>query len=256
MIVLLGILIPFLGTLLGSVTVFFLRKEIPTKFNKLLIGFAAGVMIAASIWSLLIPAINTSETEVKWMPSAIGFTLGMLSLLIIDSILPHQHLNEEEPEGVKTKLKKPWLLFFSITLHNLPEGMAVGALLSGFLTGDEAISLMGIVTLAVGIAIQNIPEGSIVAMPLKESGLSRPKAFLAGAISGVAEVLGTIIMILLGVYLEGWLPYVLSFAAGAMIYVVVEELIPQSQMGKHSNVATIGMLVGFLLMMILDIALG
>ncbi len=252
------VLIPLMGTLLGAVFVFFLKKEINPKIQKILIGFAAGVMIAASIWSLIIPSIeeaSASGLEVPWLPAAIGFALGMIFLLIFDSLLPHQHLDSNETEGIKTHLSKSKLLFFSITLHNIPEGLAVGAILAGFVSGNN-LSYLALISLVVGIAIQNIPEGAIVSLPLYISTGKKSRSFLYGLFSGIVEPIAAIVMFFLVKELNFLLPYFLSFAAGAMIYVVVEELIPESQTGKHSNLATIGLMVGFLLMMILDVALG
>lgn len=248
----------FNGDIIRCSFVFFLKKEINPKIQKILIGFAAGVMIAASIWSLIIPSIeeaSASGLEVPWLPAAIGFALGMIFLLIFDSLLPHQHLDSNETEGIKTHLSKSKLLFFSITLHNIPEGLAVGAVLAGFVSGNN-LSYLALISLVVGIAIQNIPEGAIVSLPLYISTGKKSRSFLYGLFSGIVEPIAAIVMFFLVKELNFLLPYFLSFAAGAMIYVVVEELIPESQTGKHSNLATIGLMVGFLLMMILDVALG
>lgn len=250
------ILIPFIGTTLGAAMVFLLRKNINPKLEKILIGFAAGVMIAASIWSLIIPSIDLTVTGIKWLPAAIGFAVGMLFLLLLDTFLPHQHIKSDEPEGVKSSLGKSKLLFLSVTLHNIPEGMAVGALLAGFMTNNEYIGFAAALSLSVGIALQNFPEGAIISMPLRSTGLSKPKSFWYGFLSGAVEPIAALLMVLLVKWLNPLLPYFLSFAAGAMIYVVVEELIPESQEGKHSNLATIGVMIGFILMMVLDIALG
>lgn len=253
-----GLAIPFLGTTLGSAMVFFMKNKINAKIEKLLLGFASGVMIAASIWSLLIPSIDMAETQGKiaWVPATIGFLLGMAFLLILDSIIPHLHLNDDKPEGVKAKLKKTTMMVFAVTLHNIPEGMAVGVTFAGALMQNAGITMAGAFALAIGIAIQNFPEGAIISMPLKSEGMSKPKAFLYGTLSGMVEPIGAIITILLTNAIVPVLPYLLSFAAGAMIYVVVEELIPESQAGKHSNIGTIGVAFGFVIMMILDIALG
>ena len=253
-----GILIPFIGTLLGSGMVFFLKKEMPTLLQKALLGFASGVMIAASVWSLIIPAIEMAEEQGKtpWLPAASGFLLGILFLLVLDSIMPHLHLSKEEPEGIKVNLKKSTMLVFAVALHNIPEGMAVGVIFAGAMTGNTAISLSGAFALAIGIAIQNFPEGAIISIPLRGEGISRKRAFAYGALSGVVEPIGAIITILLTSIVVPILPYILSFAAGAMIYVVVEELIPESQAGEHSNIGTIGVAIGFVLMMILDVGLG
>ncbi|MEG1580957.1 MAG: ZIP family metal transporter [Bacteroidaceae bacterium] len=257
MIILIGLLIPFLGTVLGASMVFLLRKEMPSQLQKLLLGFASGVMIAASVWSLLIPSIEMSgEGAFKWFPAAIGFLGGVFFLLLLDSIIPHLHLNSNEPEGIKTKLKKSTMLVFAITLHNIPEGMAVGVVLAGALEGGAGITLSAALALSVGIAIQNIPEGAIVSMPLKGEGNSKGRSFLYGSLSGIVEPIAGIITILLIDTMLPLMPYLLAFAAGAMIYVVVEELIPESQSGPHSNIATIGVAIGFVLMMILDVGLS
>ena len=256
--VLLGLLIPFIGTTLGSGMVFLLKNNIKQSVEKLLLGFASGVMIAASVWSLLIPAIEMSEQQGKvgWLAPAIGFLLGMIFLLILDSVIPHMHLDKEKPEGVKSKLKKSTMLVLAVTLHNIPEGMAVGVTFAGALLGNTGITLTGAFALAIGIAIQNFPEGAIISMPLKSEGVSKRKAFAYGALSGIVEPIGAIITICLTNLVIPILPYLLAFAAGAMIYVVVEELIPESQMGEHSNIGTVGVAIGFVIMMILDVALG
>ena len=253
-----GLLIPFAGTALGSAMVIFLRNNIKQSIEKLLLGFASGVMIAASIWSLLIPAIEMSEQQGKigWIAPAIGFLLGMIFLLVLDSVIPHMHLDKEKPEGVKSKLKKTTMLVLAVTLHNIPEGMAVGVTFAGAILGNAGITMTGAFALAIGIAIQNFPEGAIISMPLKSEGVSKGKAFLYGALSGIVEPIGAIITICLTNLVVPILPYLLSFAAGAMIYVVVEELIPESQIGEHSNIGTIGVAIGFVIMMILDVALG
>ena len=253
-----GILIPFAGTTLGAAMVFFMRKEMNEKLQKALLGFASGVMVAAAVWSLLIPAIELSEEQggVEWIPAAVGFLLGMGFLLLLDTLTPHLHLNEEEPEGMKADLKKTTMLVLAVTLHNIPEGMAVGVTFAGVMTGNEMISLTGAFTLAIGIAIQNFPEGAIISMPLKGNGMSRGKAFWYGAVSGIVEPVAALLTILLTSLVVPILPYLLAFAAGAMIYVVVEELIPESQSGKHTNIGTIGVAIGFVLMMVLDVALG
>ena len=257
-VILLGVTIPFLGTVLGSFLVFFMKKELNIKVEKILLGFAAGVMIAASIWSLITPSINMSDEMGKWsfIPAAVGFLLGIFFLLILDTFIPHLHVNSNEPEGVKSKLKKATMLVLAVTLHNIPEGMAVGVVLAGAYYGSELLTISGALALAIGIAIQNFPEGAIISMPLKSEGVSKPKSFMLGVMSGIVEPIAAIITILLIRYIEPVLPYLLSFAAGAMIYVVVEELIPESQANKHSNLATISLAFGFTLMMILDIALG
>lgn len=254
----LGLAIPFIGTTLGAAMVFLMKKEMNKKVEKILLGFASGVMIAASVWSLLIPSIEMAETQgkVAWIPAAIGFLLGIVFLLVLDSVIPHMHLESEKPEGIKSKLKKTTMMVFAVTLHNIPEGMAVGVTFAGALSQNAGITMTGAFALAVGIAIQNFPEGAIISMPLKSEGVSKPRAFLYGTLSGIVEPIGAIITILLTNVVVPILPYLLSFAAGAMIYVVVEELIPESQAGEHSNIGTIGVAIGFTIMMILDVALG
>ena len=254
----LGLAIPFLGTTLGAAMVFLMKKEMNKKVEKILLGFASGVMIAASVWSLLIPSIEMAETQgkVAWIPAAIGFLLGIVFLLVLDSVVPHMHLESEKTEGIKSKLKKTTMMVFAVTLHNIPEGMAVGVTFAGALAQNAGITMAGAFALAIGIAIQNFPEGAIISMPLKSEGVSKPKAFLYGTLSGIVEPIGAIITILLTNAVVPILPYLLSFAAGAMIYVVVEELIPESQAGEHSNIGTIGVAIGFTIMIILDVALG
>ena len=253
-----GLLIPFIGTLLGSAVVFLMKNKMNKKVEKILLGFASGVMIAASIWSLIIPSIEMAEEQGKvgWIPAAVGFLLGITFLLILDSVIPHMHLEDEKPEGIKTKLKKTTMMVFAVTLHNIPEGMAVGVTFAGAILGNTGITIAGAFALAIGIAIQNFPEGAIISMPLKSEGMSKSKAFLYGTLSGIVEPIAAIITILLTNTVVPILPYLLSFAAGAMIYVVVEELIPESQAGEHSNIGTIGVAIGFVIMMILDVALG
>lgn len=252
------IAIPFLGTVLGSAMVFFMKKEMNAKLGKLLLGFASGVMIAASVWSLLIPAIEMSEEQGKWswLPATAGFLLGMGFLLLLDSLVPHLHIDSEKPEGVKSGFRKTTMLVLAVTLHNLPEGMAVGVTFAGAMLAGTGITMAGALALAVGIAIQNFPEGAIISMPLRSAGASKGKAFLYGVLSGIVEPVGSIITILLAAQVVPILPYLLAFAAGAMIYVVVEELIPEAQSGEHTNIGTVGVAIGFALMMVLDIALG
>ena len=254
----LGIMIPFIGTVLGSGMVFFMKNKMNNKVQKLLLGFASGVMIAASVWSLLIPSIEMTEEQgnLGWIPAAVGFLLGMTFLLVLDSLIPHMHLNNEKPEGVKSKLKKTTMLVLAVTLHNIPEGMAVGVVFAGVLMGNSGMTIAGALALAIGIAIQNFPEGAIISMPLKSEGESKLKSFGYGALSGIVEPISAIITILLTNIVVPVLPYLLAFAAGAMMYVVVEELIPESQSGEHSNIGTIGVAIGFIIMMILDVALG
>ena len=256
--ILLGILIPFVGTTLGSAMVFFMRREMNGRVQKALLGFASGVMIAASVWSLLIPAIEMSEEQsnIAWVPAAIGFLLGIGFLLLLDTLTPHIHLTEEDPEGIKADLKKTTMLVLAVTLHNIPEGMAVGVTFAGVMTGNTTITLAAAFVLAIGIAIQNFPEGAIISMPLRGEGISRRRAFLYGTVSGIVEPIAAFITILLTGLVVPILPYLLAFAAGAMIYVVVEELIPESQSGKHTNIGTIGVAFGFVMMMVLDVALG
>jgi len=254
-----GLTIPFIGTLLGAAMVFLLKQDIPPRLQKLLLGFASGVMIAASVWSLLIPSLEMADDQhirLSWLPASAGFLGGIMFLLLLDSVIPHLHINSDEPEGVKAKLKKTTMLVFAVTLHNIPEGMAVGVVLAGMMEGASNISVASAMALSLGIAIQNFPEGAIVSMPLKSAGKSSGKAFVSGALSGIVEPIAGIITIMLIRFTLPVLPYLLAFAAGAMIYVVVEELIPEAQSGKHSNIATIGVAIGFVLMMILDVALG
>ena len=253
-----GLLIPFLGTTLGSAMVFFMKKQVNRKVERLLLGFAAGVMIAASIWSLIIPSMDMAEEqgEIRWLPAAIGFCLGIVFLLALDHIIPHLHLKKDKPEGIKAKLKNSTMMVLAVTLHNIPEGMAAGVVLAGAMTQNSGITFAGAIALSIGIAIQNFPEGAIISMPLRGEGVSKPKAFLYGMLSGIVEPIGAIITILITNTIVPILPYLLAFAAGAMIYVVVEELIPEAQEGEHSDIGTIGVAVGFVLMMILDVALG
>lgn len=256
--VLLGILIPFAGTALGSAMVFFMKKEMNERLQKLLLGFASGVMIAASVWSLLIPAIEMAEREgmTAWIPAAAGFLLGMGFLLLLDTLTPHLHFTEDKPEGMPAHLKKTTMLVLAVTLHNIPEGMAVGVTFAGVIAQNTMMTMTGAFALSIGIAIQNFPEGAIISMPLKVQGISRTRAFLYGALSGIVEPAAAFLTILLTSLVVPMLPYLLSFAAGAMIYVVVEELIPESQTGDHSNIGTVGVALGFTLMMVLDVALG
>lgn len=256
--VLCGILIPFLGTSLGSACVFFMKKSMSDILQRILTGFAAGVMVAASVWSLLIPSVEQSENMGKWsfVPAVVGFWMGILFLLLLDHIIPHLHRGSKEAEGPKTKLQKTTMLVLAVTLHNIPEGMAVGVVYASYLTGNTGITVMGALALAIGIAIQNFPEGAIISMPLKSEGMEKVKAFLGGVLSGIVEPIGAMITIFAAGMIVPALPYLLSFAAGAMIYVVVEELIPEMSQGIHSNIGTIFFAVGFSVMMILDVALG
>lgn len=252
-----GILVPFLGTTLGSFMVFFMKNSISLRLQKFLLGFTSGVMIAASIWSLLIPALDISANyKLPWFPASCGFLLGIGFLLLLDSIIPHLHLNSDTPEGIHSSFKKNTMLILAITLHNIPEGMAVGVAFAGALFGNTTLSLIGAISLSIGIAIQNFPEGAIISMPLKSTNnMSSMKAFIYGTLSGIVEPIAALITILLTSFVVPILPYLLSFATGAMIYVVVEELIPETQMGEHSNIGTIGLAIGFVLMMILDVSL-
>lgn len=253
-----GLMIPFLGTTLGAACVFFMKNQISPLVQKTLLGFAAGVMVAASVWSLLIPSMDMSEGmgRMAFIPAAVGFALGILFLLIMDKMIPHLHMDHEEPEGLKSSFKKTTMLALAVTLHNIPEGMAVGVVFAGTMTNNSNITMAGAFALAIGIAIQNFPEGAIISMPLKTEGATRKKAFTLGMLSGIVEPIGALLTILLAEFVVPVLPYLLSFAAGAMIYVVVEELIPESAEGEHSNLGTIGFAVGFLIMMVLDVALG
>lgn len=252
------LLIPFLGTSMGAAMVLFMKREMNRKLEKLLLGFAAGVMIAASVWSLLLPAIDMAQEQGGsiWFPAAAGFLLGVVFLLLLDSLVPHLHMDSEKPEGVRSDFQKTTMLVLAVTLHNLPEGMAVGVTVAGAMLGNAGITMAGAFALAVGIAIQNFPEGAIISMPLRSVGASRGKSFLYGVLSGVVEPIGALVTLLLAEKVVRILPYLLAFAAGAMIYVVVDELIPESQSGEHSNIGTIGAAVGFVLMMVLDVVFG
>ena len=254
-----GILIPFLGTSAGAACVFFMKKNLNEQIQRALTGFAAGVMVAASIWSLLIPAIEQSSGlgKLSFVPAAVGFWIGVLFLLLLDHMIPHLHQNSDKAEGPKSKLQRTTMLVLAVTLHNIPEGMAVGVVYAGVLYGHQAsITAAGALALSLGIAIQNFPEGAIISMPLRAEGMRKSKAFLYGTLSGVVEPLGALLTILASGFFIPLMPYLLSFAAGAMLYVVVEELIPEMSEEKHSNVGTISFAVGFVAMMILDTALG
>lgn len=244
--------------MIGAATVLFARHSVSSRIQSSLLGFAAGVMVAASVWSLIIPAIELSADmeRMSWLPAAIGIILGMLFLLALDSLVPHQHISSDTPEGIKSSLGKRQMLMLAVTLHNIPEGMAVGAVIAGALAGNTGISVAAAIALAAGMAIQNIPEGAIISLPLRADGASRRRAFGYGALSGVVEPLSALVMILLFEHISPALPYLLSFSAGAMLYVVVEELIPETQQGKHSDTGTIAFAIGFVIMMILDVALG
>ena len=256
--ILIGLLIPLLGTMLGASFVFFMKRDMPERLQKALLGFASGVMVAASVWSLLIPAIEMLQTTgfMQVMPAAVGFLLGIGFLLLIDELTPHLHVGSNKPEGLKVRLSRTAMLALAVTIHNLPEGMAVGVVFAGAAEGHADISLTGALAMAIGIAIQNIPEGAIISMPMRAAGNSRWKAFLIGSLSGVVEPLGGLLIILLASLFLPAMPYLLAFAAGAMMYVVVEELIPEASSGTHSNFSTIGFAIGFVLMMVLDVVMG
>lgn len=253
-----GLALPFIGTTLGAACVYFIKDSIPPMLQKGLTGFAAGVMVAASVWSLLIPSMEMTGKEgfMSVLPDIVGFALGIAFLLLLDITVPHQHIDEKESEGPRSNLSRTKKLVFAVTLHNIPEGMAVGVALAAALDHNSYLPMAGALALSLGIAIQNFPEGAIVSMPLKAAGNSRNKAFGMGVLSGLVEPLAAIITILLASFVIPVLPYLLAFAAGAMMYVVVEELIPETQEGSHSNWGTIGFGVGFILMMVLDVVLG
>ena len=254
----LGILIPFLGTTLGAACVFFMKKSLGDLVQRSLAGFAAGVMVAASIWSLLIPAIEQSEDmgKLSFLPAFIGFWVGVLFLLLLDRFIPHLHVGSEQAEGPKSKLGRTTMMVLAVTLHNIPEGMAVGVVYAGFLSGNTQITAASALVLSIGIAIQNFPEGAIISMPLRAEGKRKGRAFLSGVLSGVVEPIGAVLTIFAAQFIIPALPYLLSFAAGAMLYVVVEELIPEMSQGRHSNLGTVFFAVGFSVMMTMDVALG
>ena len=254
----LGILIPFLGTTLGAACVFFMKKSLGDLVQRSLAGFAAGVMVAASIWSLLIPAIEQSENmgRFSFLPAFIGFWAGVLFLLLLDYLIPHLHVGSDQSEGLKSKLGRPTMMVLAVTLHNIPEGMAVGVMYAGFLAGNTQITAASALALSLGIAIQNFPEGAIISMPLRAEGESKGRAFLGGVLSGAVEPIGAVMTIIAAQLIIPALPYLLSFAAGAMLYVVVEELIPEMSQGHHSNLGTVFFAAGFSVMMTLDVALG
>ena len=253
-----GILIPFLGTSFGAACVFFMRHSLDDLVQRSLAGFAAGVMVAASIWSLLIPAIDQSAGLGRFavFPAFAGFWFGVLFLLALDHLIPHLHVGSDQAEGPKNKLGRTTMMLLAVTLHNIPEGMAVGVVFAGYMAGNSTITAAGALALAIGIAIQNFPEGAIISMPLRGQGMSKTKAFVYGSLSGLVEPIGALLTILAASFILPVLPYLLSFAAGAMMYVVVEELIPEMSEGNHSNIGTIVFAVGFTLMMALDVALG
>ena len=253
-----GLLIPLLGTMLGSAFVFFMKDEMSECVQKSLLGFASGVMVAASVWSLLIPAMEMEEVKGAWsvVPAAVGFLAGVGFLLLIDELTPHLHVGSSQPEGLRSKLSRTAMLALAVTIHNLPEGMAVGVVFAGAEQGAANISIASAVAVSLGIAIQNVPEGAIISMPMRAEGNSRWRAFMLGSLSGAVEPVGGLAVILLASLQTPILPYMLAFAAGAMIYVIVEELIPEASSGEHSNLSTIGFAIGFVLMMVLDVVLG
>ena len=261
----LGLLIPLLGTMLGAAFVFFMKGDMSPRVQKTLLGFASGVMVAASVWSLLIPAMDmgapsqpppVGEALMSVVPAAVGFLLGIGFLLLLDEATPHQHIGTDKPEGPHSRLSRTAMLALAVTIHNLPEGMAVGVVFAGAEQGISNISLASAVAVSLGIAIQNIPEGAIISMPMRAEGNSRWRSFLLGSLSGAVEPIGALAVVLLASVLTPVLPYMLAFAAGAMFYVVVEELIPEASTGKHTNLSTIGFAVGFVLMMVLDVVMG
>lgn len=254
-----GLLIPILGTSLGAACVFFMKNELNELLNKILLGFAAGIMVAASVWSLLIPSINMSAYMGKFafVPAAVGFMVGVVFILAIDKLVPHLHQNADKPEGIQnSRIQKVTMLVLAVVIHNIPEGMAVGVVFAGVITNSGMVTLAGALALSIGIAIQNFPEGAIISMPLRAEGVTKSKSFIYGVLSGIVEPIAAILTIVFSSVLVPIMPSLLAFAAGAMIYVVVEELIPEASVGEHSNLATIGFAVGFVLMMILDVALG
>ena len=253
-----GVLIPFIGTTLGSACVLFMKNTLNQTLKRILTGFAAGVMVAASIWSLLLPAMEQAQNlgHLAFIPAVAGFWIGILFLLVLDRVIPHLHQDSAEPEGPRVALKKTTMLILAVTLHNIPEGMAVGVVFAGWMSGNHTITMSGALALSIGIAIQNFPEGAIISMPLRSEGITRGRAFAYGALSGIVEPIGAFITILLAKQIVPALPVLLAFAAGAMIYVVVEELIPEAQAGEHSNLGTVGVAIGFVIMMVLDVALG
>lgn len=253
-----GIMLPFFGTALGAACVFLFRRELRPSLQKSFLGFASGVMVAASVWSLLIPAMDMSEAMGKFafVPAAAGFLLGIAFLLFMDKAVPHLHMGSEQSEGPRVALKKTTMLVLAVTLHNIPEGLSAGAVFAGVLAQNSTVTLAGAFALSIGIAIQNFPEGAIISLPLRSEGMGRGRSFLCGALSGIVEPIAAGLTLLLSAYVQPILPYLLSFSAGAMIYVVVEELIPEASEGEHSNIGTITFALGFVLMMVLDVALG
>jgi len=253
-----GLLIPLLGTMLGAAFVFLMKDEMSLRLQKTLLGFASGVMVAASVWSLLIPSMEMVADDGRWsvVPAAVGFLLGMGFLLMIDEVTPHLHIGTDKPEGIKAHLSKTMMLVLAVTIHNLPEGMAVGVVFAGAANGAAGLSLASALAVSIGIAIQNVPEGAIISMPMRAAGNSKWKSFFIGSLSGAVEPVGSLAVLLLASFLMPILPYMLAFAAGAMFYVVIEELIPEASEGEHSNLSTIGFAIGFVLMMVLDVVMG
>ena len=254
----LGLLIPLLGTMLGAAFVFLMKDEMSPRVQKSLLGFASGVMVAASVWSLLIPAMEMEADEGPWavVPAAVGFLLGIGFLLLLDEVTPHLHLDAQRPEGPRSHLSRTAMLALAVTIHNLPEGMAVGVVFAGAEEGAAHLTLASALAVSIGIAIQNVPEGAIISMPMRAAGNSKWRSFAIGSLSGAVEPLGGLAVVLLASMMTPALPYLLAFAAGAMFYVVVEELIPEASEGEHSNLSTIGFAVGFVLMMVLDVVMG
>ena len=252
------IFVPFLGTTLGASSVFFVRKGLPRAFQRALTGFAAGVMVAAAVWGLIIPAMEQASAmgTLAFLPALVGLWLGFLFLMLLDKVVPHLHQNAACPEGMPCSLRRTSMMVLAVALHNLPEGMAVGAVLAGMLSGDAGVTGAAALTLSLGIAIQNFPEGAIISIPLREEGIPRGRAFLMGALSGIVEPLGALLTLLAASFILPALPYLLAFAAGAMLYVVVEELIPEMSEGEHSHIGTVLFAVGFSVMMVLDVVLG
>ena len=253
-----GLLIPLLGTMIGAAFVFLMKNEMSLRLQKGLLGFASGVMVAASVWSLLIPSIEMELENGKLavIPAAIGFLLGMFFLLILDEVTPHLHVGTDKPEGLRSHLSRTAMLALAVTIHNLPEGMAVGVVFAGAEQGTAGLSLASALAVSVGIAIQNIPEGAIISMPMRTAGNSKLRSFFIGSLSGAVEPIGGISVVLLASLITPAMPYMLAFAAGAMLYVVIEELIPEASEGEHSNIGAIGFAIGFVLMMVLDVVLG
>ena len=253
-----GLLVPLLGTILGAAFVFLMKGDMSPRLQKSLLGFASGVMVAASVWSLLIPAMEMEVAKGAWsvMPAAVGFLLGIGFLLLLDEVTPHLHIGTDKPEGPRSHLSRTAMLALAVTIHNLPEGMAVGVVFGGAEEGVAGLSLASALAVSIGIAIQNVPEGAIISMPMRAAGNSKWRSFLIGSLSGAVEPVGALAVVLLASLMTPVLPYMLAFAAGAMFYVVVEELIPEASEGEHSNLSTIGFAVGFVLMMVLDVVMG